>query len=242
VDLGYDGPLELILESSHPRRHQGRIWDVGTLVSSRCEMILLLKLIVTCSTSTSQLVFNGYDVPFDSTFAQAHSDACIDFQQFSKLSVTGAGNYETWLSLLISTGDPERPVVAADCASTVTAARASTLFNAGYRTVGRYLSNVANTTLNKKIQPGELGWIFGAGLKVFPLFETSGDYLEYFSHDQGVEDARQAVKAATGYGFRRGTVIYFAVRLIRTSVLSCASDGGNPRSILMLPTMTLTAA
>jgi len=202
-------------ECSNPCWNQGStdrliwlLWYLGSSVSS-CSKYWIQP--PDLSTHRSKLIFNGYDVPFNGTFGQAHSDACIEFQQFYKLAVIGAGNYETWLSLLISTGDPERSVTGADCASTVTAARASALYNAGYRAIGRYLSNVSGSSFNKKIQPGELGNIFGAGLRVFPLFETSGDYLEYFHYDQGVEDAKQATSAATLYGFRRGTVIYFAV-------------------------------
>ena len=67
--------------------------------------------------------------------------------------------------------------------------------------VGRYLTNVEGSTLNKKIQTGELSVILGAGLRVFPIFQTLGDSLSYFSDAQGYSDAGDAVQAATGYGF-----------------------------------------
>ncbi|MDK9673982.1 glycoside hydrolase domain-containing protein [Propionibacterium freudenreichii] len=63
----------------------------------------------------------------------------------------------------------------------------------------------------KTLQTGELSVILGAGLRVFPIFQTLGDSLSYFSDAQGYSDAGDAVQAATGYGFKRGTTIYFAV-------------------------------
>jgi hypothetical protein len=77
--------------------------------------------------------------------------------------------------------------------------------------VGRYLSNVPGSSFNKKIQPGELGDIFSAGLRVFPIFQTYGDNITYFTNAQGKQDAKEAVDAASLYGFSRGTPVYFAV-------------------------------
>jgi peptidoglycan hydrolase-like protein with peptidoglycan-binding domain len=112
---------------------------------------------------------------------------------------------------LVSTGDPDRRGTACDCVTEITAARAATLLQLGYRVVGRYLSNVPGTSLNKKIQPGELDTIFASGLRIFPIYETDAGSAGYFSSGQGTTDAGLAVQAATGYGFARGTTIYFAV-------------------------------
>ncbi|CEI22863.1 YbfG [Propionibacterium freudenreichii] len=157
------------------------------------------------------LRFNTYDASFTGTFTSADSSIVLSFQAFCLLTVNGQGDYETWSSLLVSNGDPTRNGRAADCASEVTAARASALVADGRVVVGRYLTNVEGSTLNKKIQTGELSVILGAGLRVFPIFQTLGDSLSYFSDAQGYSDAGDAVQAATGYGFKRGTTIYFAV-------------------------------
>jgi len=157
------------------------------------------------------LIFNKIAVAFDSVFSSADSMSVTAFQNFCKLAPTGAADYQTWCSLLVSNGDPERPGTACDGITEVTAPRAATLWNSGYRYVGRYLTNALNSQLNKKIQPGELSTIFSAGLRVFPIYQTYGGEASYFNATQGRADARDAFNAALAHGFKRGTVIYFAV-------------------------------
>ncbi|KAJ3272069.1 hypothetical protein HK104_004555 [Borealophlyctis nickersoniae] len=157
------------------------------------------------------MIFNYYEVAFDGTFSSAMTSQVNSFQSFVGIPVTGAGDYQTWLSLLISTGDPDRRGTAVDCVTMITPARASTLTSLGYKYVGRYLSNVPNTSLNKKIQDGELANIFAASLRVYPIYQTNGMEASYFNTEQGKTDAKLAVSAATAYGFQRGTIIYFAV-------------------------------
>ncbi|APC65579.1 hypothetical protein AAV35_004485 [Salimicrobium jeotgali] len=154
--------------------------------------------------------FNGYDVSFDGQFDANLSSKVKDFQSFTKLTVNGQADFQTWASLLVSTGDPSRDGSACDCITEITPARAETLRQHGYETVGRYLTNVPGG-LNKKIQPGELENIFNAGLTVYPIYQTVGRDASYFNEEQGKEDAISAFKAAQDYGFKDGTIIYFAV-------------------------------
>lgn len=171
------------------------------------------------STDTYQFVylfqaalnFNNYEVPFDGEFSQEVKGKVEAFQTFAKLPVTGESDFQTWASLLVSTGDPTRKGKACDTVTEITSQRAAILKAAGYETVGRYLTNVPGSSLNKKIQVGELQTIFDAGLTVFPIFQTYGGEASYFNEQQGELDAQAAYKAAKGYGFNRGTVIYFAV-------------------------------
>jgi peptidoglycan hydrolase-like protein with peptidoglycan-binding domain len=161
------------------------------------------------------LRFNGVASDFDGSFSASDSQLTESFQRFCKLPQTGKGDYQTWSSLLVSTGDPDRAGTAADCASEVTPARAAALMADGRTVVGRYLTNAQFTVnpppLNKKIQTGELESIFAAGLRVFPIYQTSGNNISYFSASQGREDCQAAVEAATQYGFRGNTTIYFSV-------------------------------
>lgn len=152
-------------------------------------------------------VYTNFTDSFDSGLASAVEA----FQSFSSLPVNGTGDFATWCQLLVSTGDPNRPGTAFDCVTTITDARAQALKAAGYRTVGRYLDEPADSTLNKKIQPGELETIFLNGLNVFPISQYYGGELSYFTYDQGYQDALGAHAAADGFGFDIGTVIYFAV-------------------------------
>ncbi|MFY1574180.1 glycoside hydrolase domain-containing protein [Verrucosispora sp. WMMD703] len=157
------------------------------------------------------MIFNRYPVSFDGVFSQSVSDQARLFQQFVALPVTGKGDFQTWCSLLVSTGDTDRRGNAVDCVTTITAARAQTLYDLGYRVIGRYLTNVPNTSLDKNIKPGELQTMFNAGLRCFPIYQTWGGEASYFSPQQGHLDASLCVQAASGYGFERGTIIYHAV-------------------------------
>lgn len=171
-------------------------------VGSVGEFVYLLK---------AAMIFNGYDCILDQAFTNNDSNRLVSFQNFSKLPTTGKGDFQTWASLLVSTGDPNRKGTALDCVTEITDARAQALRAAGYETVGRYLTNVAGTSLNKKIQPGELDTIFRNGLTVFPIYQTWGGAESYFNYEQGVIDGKAAAVAAEGFGFNPGTIIYFAV-------------------------------
>ncbi|QIE35671.1 DUF1906 domain-containing protein [Bacillus tropicus] len=158
------------------------------------------------------LIFNGHDVPFDGNYSAFVATQLKQFQNFSLLKATGVSDFQTWASLLVSTGDPERPAKACDCSTEVTPERAKTLVAAGYETVGRYLTNAdVKDPKNKKIQDGEINNIFAAGLSIFPIYQTNGGDKEYFNAKQGDEDAIKAYKAALYHGFPSGTTIYFAV-------------------------------
>lgn len=157
------------------------------------------------------MIFNRYTVAFDGAFGSQTSSLVSQFQNFSALPVTGRGDYQTWCSLLVSTGDTSRVGGAVDCVTTITPARGKTLYDTGYRVVGRYLTNVPNTSLDKKIKPGEIANIFAAKLRIFPIYQTWGGEVSYFSEQQGARDASLSVQAAAGYGFERDTIIYHAV-------------------------------
>ncbi|MBE7107038.1 DUF1906 domain-containing protein [Bacillus cereus] len=160
----------------------------------------------------ASLIFNSYDVPFDGNFSAAVTTQLKQFQNFSLLKATGVSDYQTWASLLVSTGDPERQGKACDCITEVTPERAKTLVAAGYETVGRYLTNAdVKNPLNKKIQNGEINNILAAGLSIFPIYQTNGGDKDYFNASQGEKDAIAAYKAALYHGFPKGTTIYFSV-------------------------------
>ncbi|GAA3002311.1 glycoside hydrolase domain-containing protein [Streptomyces fulvorobeus] len=133
------------------------------------------------------------------------------FQAFSKLTVTGRSDYQTWAQLLVSMGDPDRPATGSDTRFEITASRAQWLRNNKYEIVGRYIFDPPGSTLDKEIKPGELNTIFSNGLKVFPIYQDNARELADFTYSQGYQHALNAHKLAAGYGFNRGTVIYFAV-------------------------------
>lgn len=133
------------------------------------------------------------------------------FQAFSLLPESGNGDYATWAQLLVSMGDPDRAVTGCDTRFEITAGRAAWLFDHGYRVVGRYLYDPPGSTLDKEIKPGEIQRIIDAGLRIFPIYQDNGRQLSDFTYASGYQAALKAHTLASGYGFDRGTVIYFAV-------------------------------
>ncbi|WP_018684452.1 glycoside hydrolase domain-containing protein [Actinokineospora enzanensis] len=161
---------------------------------------------------TAAMIFNQRPaVAFSPSFTSALSAQVRDFQRFVALPETGQGDYQTWASLLVSYGDETRKGTACDTVTEVTSGRAQTLWNAGYRVVGRYLCNVSGSPLDKMIKPYELDNIVAAGLRVFPIYQTYGGEAAYFRREQGAADAFAAISWARHHGFKAGTRIYFAV-------------------------------
>jgi len=150
-------------------------------------------------------------VGFRDNYTSATAAFVSAFQRFSALPDTGTGNFATWAQLLVSTGDPDRPADACDTRFTITATRASALYSAGYRAVGRYLDEAPGGTLDKEIKPGELETIFRAGLRCFPIWQYNARELADFSYSSGYQHGLLAHDRGVFYGFNRGTVIYFAV-------------------------------
>jgi peptidoglycan hydrolase-like protein with peptidoglycan-binding domain len=137
------------------------------------------------------------------------------FQQFSQIPVSGTNTYTTWAQLLISTGDSSRPATGCDCITEITATRASQLYAAGYRIVGRYLDEHLLPGdpyfLNKALKPGEPQTILNAGLRFFPLFQYNGTQLENFTYAKGYDQGRIAHQKAAEHRVPAGTCIYFVV-------------------------------
>ncbi|MFF3027445.1 glycoside hydrolase domain-containing protein [Microbacterium sp. NPDC057944] len=154
---------------------------------------------------------NGYPASFSSTYTSTTAGHTRDFQSFVGLPVTGTANLQTWGSLLVSTGDPDRPGTGADCVMTITAERLTTLRNAGYTHFGRYLTNTPDQTLDKCIKQGELDRIFASGGRVFPLFQTGGGAIEHFTYKRGEQVGEEAAISAWAYGIPNNTIIYFSV-------------------------------
>lgn len=162
------------------------------------------------------LAFNGsYDGEYDGVFSEKMAADVKSFQAFAMLPQSGRADWKTWASLLASTGDPERmdSAKAIDCITTITAARATTLKANGYAIVGRYLTNTPNVPdpTDKNIKPDELSTIFANGLKIFPIFQEGGGSISFFDAEKGRSAARRAHFEALKFGFKPGTVIYFAV-------------------------------
>lgn len=170
---------------------------------SRTNFVYILQYSLYC---------NGFNPGgFDGQYGSTVGNAVKSFQSFVCLPVTGVANMPTIKALLASCGDINRAATGCDCATILTAAKAATLKNNGYTYVGRYLTGTIGGGISKALSAQEANIILKAGLQIFPIFETSGYYIDYFSSSQGNEDAREAMDAAYRVGIPCGTIIYFAV-------------------------------
>jgi peptidoglycan hydrolase-like protein with peptidoglycan-binding domain len=155
------------------------------------------------------LVFNkvdGVDWP-GSTFTTTTSNITRKFQGFCQLPQSGAADYQTWCSLLVSTGDPERSGSACDCMTPLNDARAKAIKAAGYSTVGRYITGGTQ----KLLTVSEISVILSNGLNFFPIYQEYNNALSYFDEAKGKAQGEMAHASALNLGLPTGAIIYFAV-------------------------------
>lgn len=165
--------------------------------------------------ASAALVCNGYGSVVYSTWNTVISGTIDEFQNEYALPVSQSVDAYTWMSLLTSCGNPNRPAKACDTRFEITDEFAEQLKADGYEIVGRYLTEPGQESLNpadyfKAIRPGELERIVKHGLKYFPIFQEYSTKLTHFTPEAGKRHAQEAVKAAQRLGVPP-TVIYFAV-------------------------------
>ena len=102
--------------------------------------------------------------------------------------------------------DQSRIGTACDFSVPLTAAKAQALVENGRTIVGRYISGTT-----KKLTRDEMKVIYNAGLKVFPIYQITNNYRNYFSAGRGRRDAYYAIEALRSLYFPDGTTVYFAV-------------------------------
>lgn len=164
--------------------------------------------------ASTALACNGIGEPIKQWTTQ-FTPMLRNFQQRYALNVTGVIDPTTWMSLLTSKGDPDRPCIACDTRFEMTDARLSTLKSDGYQIVGRYLTEPGQESLDPKdyfkaIRPGELERILATGMKFFPIFQEYSTSLEDFTSQNGEAHAKSACAAAQRLGVPP-TPIFFAV-------------------------------
>lgn len=155
------------------------------------------------------LIFNGYDCDFSGKYSTKTQTAAKAFQAFCELPKHGSADFATWASLLVSTGDPDRPVTACDTSTPLADDKAAQLVAAGYRAVGRYLNG-----FDKSLRASELAIAARAGLAIFPIYQewnSLEELREYGPETFGYRQGRAAALRARQIGFPAGTTIYFPI-------------------------------
>lgn len=162
---------------------------------------------------------------FNGVFNDSTKQALHKFQTDVALTVRDEIGIDEWMSLIVSTGNPNRTCPAFDCATRISYESAQILYNSGYRYVGRYLTgttvnHVTQTRIDKNLLRPEMTDIFKAQLRLFVIYQDARQYyaetgadslLNYFSETQGKADAEKAFSAAKSLGVPRNSIIYFAV-------------------------------
>lgn len=169
--------------------------------SGDSEALLLARYALCC---------NGYTVNYTSTSWDSEMASQVTaFQSDLALPQTGTVDVNTWMSLLLSKGNPDRACDACDTRFEITDYRMQHLNAKGYSIVGRYLTGGDF----KELRKGEAQRIIATGKKLFPIFQESGSDSEYFNTTNAAYDAESAAAAAMNYGIKsgKGIVIYFAV-------------------------------
>lgn len=162
--------------------------------------ILLIRYALYCNGYTQvDIESNEWDILLEYLIEQFQIDMC--------LPVTKKCDTNTWMSLMLSKGNPDRSCIACDTRFEITSNVLEYLKNNGYQIVGRYLTGGTF----KELRLNEAKRIINGGLKLFPIFQESGTDLTYFTVNRGKSDAKEAVLAARSHGMKAGTIIYFAV-------------------------------
>lgn len=180
--------------------------DMDSLSATAAEeLVYLIKYALYC---------NGYlcDISGGSwnTLLEYH---IREFQNDLRLTDTGKADIDTWMSLLLSKGNPDRSCTACDTRFEITSSRATELKSKGYNIVGRYLTGAES----KVLRDDEPQRILDNDLTFFPIFQESSTDVLYFTVERGKVDAEKAVRAARKFRIPENSVIYFAVDLDATA-------------------------
>lgn len=129
------------------------------------------------------------------------------FQEDMAIEKNGICDVNTWMALMISKGNPDRPCTACDTRFEIKNSILQYLKSNGYQIVGRYLTGGDF----KELRITEPRRILNGGMQFFPIFQESGADITYFTSNRGKTDAKKAVLAARKFNIPGNNVIYFAV-------------------------------
>lgn len=166
-----------------------------------------VKILQWCLFINGYTQFNIFTTNFDSSTL----NSIKRFQAFMALTVNGICDSNLMKYLLLSSGNPYRDVDGCDSSTPLTQSRINVLRGYDYNIVGRYISHGYINGTDKYLMREEVELILSNGMSIFPIYQTSANYYEYFDSPQGSIDASNAINNAINLGFPNGTVIYFAV-------------------------------
>lgn len=154
---------------------------------------------------------NGYSgFSLDTDWNTNFENVVKSFQNDYRLSVTGKVDVDTWMSLILSTGNPNRSCEAGDTIYTMTKNnRIQYLKDNNISILGRYING---GTDQKELYYEEIKTLLANGIKLIPIYQKNGTpSLSHFTEAYGVTDAIEANKRARYHLIPKNSIIYFAV-------------------------------
>ncbi len=156
------------------------------------------------------LCCNGYtSVDINSnTWSDSLSDVIEEFQGDMCIDQVRVCDTDTWMSLLLSKGNPDRDCNACDTVYNMKNDRLNVLKEKSISVIGRYITGGDL----KEIDHEELSRIMNNGFKFFPIYQVNGTPgVGQFTTASAIENARIARIKAKIYNIPENAIIYFAV-------------------------------
>lgn len=213
TDSGVDGEFGNGTKAKIPLLPEGMYANGSVFTNDvKEEAILLLRYCLCC---------NGYtNINTDlNTWDENLINTIKEFQNEMLLTANGKADVDTWMALLLTKGNRERPYDAIDTGYTIYGTvkingvdthvdRRQILKDHGIKLVGRYISGEEG----KQLKFDEAQAILDAGIDLYPIFQRDGEpKVTYYTEAQAILDVEYAYRRARYYCIPKGTIIYFAV-------------------------------
>ncbi|RJF40472.1 DUF1906 domain-containing protein [Actinomyces sp. 2119] len=152
------------------------------------------------------MILNGYDVSLASSFGAGTEAVVRVFQSFMEIPETGAGDYTTWCSLLVSSGDTSVATKGFDTSAQLLGGRAQGAADRGYTHAGRY-----TVGSGKFITGPELDALRSAGLRLVPIHQRWNNDVSHMTYEEGRTQGQEALERGRVLGLPADSIIYFTV-------------------------------
>jgi len=153
------------------------------------------------------MILNGLDIPLSMGFTSTTSSVIREFQSFMEIPQTGAGDYTTWCTLLVSCGDTTIATTGFDTSHQLLGGKAAAAVQRGYAHVGRYLVGGGG----KHLCAPEIAELRAAGLRLAPIYQRFNDEVADLTRANGMTEGLEALVRGRVLGLPAGSIIYFSV-------------------------------
>ena len=153
------------------------------------------------------MILNGLDIPLSMGFTSTTSSVIREFQSFMEIPQTGAGDYTTWCTLLVSCGDTTIATTGFDTSHQLLGGKAAAAVQRGYTHVGRYLVGENG----KYLCAPEIAELRAAGLRLAPIYQRFNDEVADLTRANGMTEGLEALVRGRVLGLPAGSIIYFSV-------------------------------